>query len=630
MKSRRWLQLFESFISDIRIISKEEVSQDERGSPLRLWESQRRYIREIGNGLDDGCHKFICTKSRQLGITTVSLAIDLFWVAMHPNIIGCIVTDDEKKRDANRTLLRHYVNSFPDNYFGEAFKIISDNRTQLRFSNGARLDLLVAGTRDKGISWAQGVGYTLIHCTEVSSYGNPEGLRSLEEGFSQVSPARLLMMESTAAGYNHWRSRYHHALADGVTERGFFIGWWAAENNRVDRSDPRWKQFGTSPPFGVERDKIQAVAEQYGWKITQEQLAWIRWKEQDAGAEQELLLQNQPWTAEESFVQTGQSFFPLRMINNHVQALEGSDVVFKGYAYDVDGGFFDFRMKPLNPVTDDIGDVELRVWEEPVEGARYVIGMDPAYGRNDHGDRHVISCWRCFADKMVQVAEYATNDVETKHASWVLFHLAAAYKDCIVNVELSGPGQLVMTEFDHLRQLLAAEMNAGKVQAREWQSAGEQVRWYLYHRPDSMGAGYLYNFETSWRTKPPLMYGFKGDYVSNAFIIRSMPLLQEMMNVIHDDGDIGAPESKDEDRKDDRVFAAAFAHKAWKDWVRGDMLAEGLTYDVVMAYTQKPETRMQKVIDGIVYGFLKTQEEKFEEAKLDGPALAPWRDSNGL
>ena len=28
-----------------------------------------------------------------------------------------------------------------------------------------------------------------------------------------------------------------------------------------------------------EREKIEAVKEQYDWIITQEQLAWIRWKE---------------------------------------------------------------------------------------------------------------------------------------------------------------------------------------------------------------------------------------------------------------------------------------------------------------------------------------------------------------
>jgi hypothetical protein len=241
-----------------------------------------------------------------------------------------------------------------------------------------------------------------------------------------------------------------------------------------------------------------------------------------------------------------------------------------------------------------------------------------------------IQVFRCFADKLVQVAEFATHDMEAKHAAWVLFHLASAYKDCVVNVELGGPGQLVMTEFNHLRELLRAEMYRPDVEARKWEDAASGARWYLYHRPDSMGAGYLYNFETTWRTKAPLMHGFKGDYISRMFVIRSKALLLEMANVVSDDGEIGAPESKDENEKDDRVFAAAFAHKAWKDWVQSDMLAQGLTYERVMNEEKNPQTKVQRSIDGIVWGFLKTAAQKAEEDGLAGPPVAPWREDNGL
>ena len=58
VKSSKWLKLFETFIADIRISSKESNSQDERGAKLELWESQRLFIQEVGSGLDDDIHKF--------------------------------------------------------------------------------------------------------------------------------------------------------------------------------------------------------------------------------------------------------------------------------------------------------------------------------------------------------------------------------------------------------------------------------------------------------------------------------------------------------------------------------------------------------------------------------------------
>lgn len=626
VRSTKWVKLFREFVADIRISSKEISSQDERGTPLELWESQRRFLHEVGTGLDSGIHKFYCLKSRQLGVTTVSLAIDVFWLALHPNLIGCLVTDTEKNREANRILIEQYVKSFPDGYFGDTFKIVRSNRSMLQFSNGARLDLLVAGVKDKGTSWGEGVGYGFAHLTEVAAYGSAEGLKSLEEGFAQTNPDRLYIYESTAKGFNHWRSRYIDGLNDPLTARSFFIGWWSGDTNMIQRKDPRFLQHGLHPPDFEEQELIDIVARDYGHRVTTEQLAWIRWKTENAGAEQALLDQNQPWTADQAFVQTGISFFQTRVITQEIKRIEEEGIPFRAYRYEVDGDFFNFRMVQLHPGEDDPRDIELKVWEEPVDEGKYVIGMDPAYGRNDHKDHHVISVWRCFADKVVQVAEYCTADVEAKHAAWVLFHLSSAYRDCLINPEVGGPGALVLGEFDHLRQLLSLENNAAKVQARGWEDAGAHARMYLYKRPDSMGAGYVIGFMTTWNTQSVLMHQLRGSFVSNELLIRSKSLLQEMALVIQDDGHIGAPESRDENCKDDRVFAMAFAVRAWRDWTRKEMMALGQTYEFVMEQGKNDDKPLVTTVNKIVMNYLRTMEEREEEE----PDPEPWRTEYGL
>lgn len=605
-----WIGAFDSFISDIRISSKESNTIDPRGSPLVLWESQRRFLRELGEGLNKGIHKFNFLKSRQLGVTTISLAlVDVFWLAMHPNTIACLVTDTEKNSNANRLLIEHYVRSFPEGYFGNDFRIVKANRKQIIFSNGSRIDLLVAGVKKKSTAWGEGVGYSVAHLTEVASYADVDGLKSLEEGFAQENPSRLFVYESTAKGMNHWRTRWL-AGAESLTERSVFIGWWSGDTNRLLKKDPRFSRYGTVPISRDEAVLMRKVAQEYGHAVTTEQLAWIRWKESDAGSEQDLLVQNQPWTAEQAFVQTGYSFFQARVIGQDKQrimddAASGDPfIIFKGYRYIVDGDFFEFTMEECDPETTDIKDVELKVWEEPVPEGEYVIGFDPAYGRNDHKDHHCIEVFRCYADKIVQVAEYTTADVETKHAAWVLFHLCAAYGNTMANVELGGPGRLVMAEFDHLRQLLKAEMNADKTRDRDWEDAASQARWYLYHKVDSPGAGYMANFETNWRTKMELMHSMRGAYMSREFIINSFPLLSEMELVVVVDDKIGAPESSDEDKKDDRVFATALANRAWQEWVRKSMIARGLTHDIVMRNENGLDPPHVKSMNNIVYRFL--------------------------
>jgi Terminase RNaseH-like domain len=623
LKSSKWLRLFETFAADLRIKSKEVNSSDPRGVPLDMWVSQKRFLQEIGSGLDNGIHVFNCLKSRQLGCTTLSLAlVDVFWPAMHPNLIGCLVTDNEKNREINRGMIEGYIDSFPAGYFGEAFKIVKANRTMLQFSNGSRLDFLVAGTKKKSISWAEGQGYAYAHLTEISKYGDPQGLKSLEESFAQTNPHRLYVYESTANGMNHWHEKWTAGVKD-ITQRSFFIGWWSGDNNRLERKSALFAQYGSYPATAEERAKIEQVRILYEWKVTQEQLAWYRWKQVQASSEQDLLEQNNPWTADEAFVEPGYSFFNARLIGKDLKRLHEEIPLYKGYRYEVGATFYDFRCIALDPDLDDVSTVELKMWEEPVEGARYAIGFDPAYGRNEHKDGHAIVVLRCFADRVIQVAEYRTSEPETRYAAWVAFHICAIYRDCMINVEILGPGELVMTEFRHLREYLSAEMNVHRTTERDWTDAFGHARWFLYHREDSFGAGFAANYQSNQNSRERMLYSMRGVYSAGEVVLQSEYLLREMLNVLVVDGHIGAPESSDESKKDDRVFALGLALLSWTKWIRSEMIASGQTYEVVMREQDGSTSIAERSINSLVRRFMSLADEEPEPEKT-------WRDEYHL
>lgn len=629
-KASRWIQTFEDFIPHLRIKSKEESSLEDDGMiPLVLWDSQRRFLIELATGLDLGIRTFYNLKSRQQGVTTISVAlVDVFWPAMHPGIKGCLVTENEKNRDGNRSLIENYVKGASE-FFGDQFYITKSNSKFIEYSNGSRVDLLVAGTKaKKSTSWGEGQGYTFGHLTEVAAYGDEAGLASLEESFAQANPNRLFVYESTAKGFGLWRDKWLSGFEDPLTKRSWFAGWWSLDTNRVERSDPRFRQFGGYAASGEEREKVAAVLQKYKHKITPEQLAWIRWKEATAGNQSDMLDQNQPWTADDAFVQSGFSFFQTRAIGKRLKEIldNPQDFSFLAYRYDLGARFLDMKLIQILDERQD-GEIELRVWEEPVDTGKYVIGMDTAYGRNEHKDCQAIEVYRCYADKIVQVAEFVTPNIDVNHAAWVLAHIAGGYRDCVVNIEINGPGGNVMTEWDNLRGQLNAEHAQADPRSQEWQDALGYARWYLWHRPDSMGAGYAYNTMTTGKTGEMMMHGLRSAFVMEDLVVRSKRLLHEMsITVVDESGHIGARESKDPNSKDDRVFASAFAVDAWRKWVRPGMVANGETFESVSKIESGEASVQSTLINKQVRAFFMRQAALAEEMGTK----PTWRTARGL
>lgn len=618
----KWMPMFEDVVSHVRIQSKEVAALDDRGAIFELWASQEMALLELARGLDLGVREFLFLKSRQLGITTLLLLlVDIFWYAVHPGIIGALVCDTPKNANAFRALIKQMVQSFPRGYLGK-FKVTNSNVNFVQYSNGSRLDILVAGTGKKAISWGEGQGYVVAHMTECAAYGNPAGVQSFEESLSAGHPDRLVVKESTAKGMNHWRDDWIDAGKD-PSKRRCFIGFWAKPQNAIAKSDPRFAKYGAARIDAEEREKINLVKERHGVTVTIEQVAWRRWKDSKEGADEGTLQQNQPWVEEDAWVLTGFSFFMTRVVQRDLERVydPAQAPAYNGFRYYMGNDFFSVQTERI---TDDKrGDeVELKIWDEPIKGASYAIGCDPAFGRTDWGDRHAISVWRCFSDRLVQVAEYCSNDVETRQCAWVLAHLAGAYGDCLVNLELTGPGRAVMVEFDSLRDRLRAEHMQKEVEDRKIEDFLSNARWYMYSRPDTMGSGFMLNTEMNFKVKWQTLNSLRDNYQMGLLDISSARLLEEMLIVTQEGNDIGAPGRG----HDDRVFAMNLANEAWNKWIRPRMNAENMTYENVLAMERGEINPMAAVTNRIVSNFLRRQEEL---ANME-PDAPQWLRDRGL
>lgn len=983
-RRQHWLGPFLNFIDNIRIDSKEVPAEDERGSKLHIWTSQRLFLEQLAEGLDRGQHTFLILKGRQSGISTLTLAVLLFWVAVHPRTIAALVCNEEKVRDAFRDLLKRYHESFPQEFFGEAFAKVRHNSSHFLFTNGSRIDYLIAGTRKK--NWGESRGYSACLCTEVAAYGEEDGINNFIEALAQENPDRLFLFEGTAKGPNHWQEMWNDAERDEENQCRIFLGWWTKDLNRIRKNQPHYPKYAGALN-GEETELCNEVLERYGHVVTMEQLAWWRWKL--ATSDRQSAEQNQPWTPEQAFVLSGYSFFATRLLQDRYEQVYHKP--FKAYHVHIGTSFFTMRVEQV----EQSADAELKIWEDPVPGAQYVIGCDPAYGHSDDSDSHCldaeteiltdqgwkrhdqiqvgdqavcfdpdtaaysygsilrkierdvdedlyhfegrgadilvtadhrmvyryrygpggktqltgwgvdtarevsemthkfihcpsgrapcgagiaglslemcrvigwvatdghirraeyvgtgerrgqkprnryvhlaqavtttkagvnvademewvvgelfpsvsfrrrpcpggrqdalfmrigvrqgadrivkwfddagrldrklitdtspeqlsalfqgmlegdgscqtgstrwaklcpgydkaladdmqeialrlghratinqrngvrvqpghdqylvhlssgehrriqfkgtvpyrgkvwcvtvptgafvarrngapfvtgncVSIWRCYADRLVQVAEYNDNRPETKHCAWVLAGLAGAYRNSVVNLELYGPGRTVMNELDNVRLQLQAEMYKAQMEQNNWDEdfmAG--VRWFMYRRNDSPGPGFIYNFETSAKSKMMLFNGFRDGFTSNLLEINSARCIEEMNNMVQEKGDI-APAAPGR-QHDDRPFAAALAYFAWDSVVcgalRASLIAAGATYERVSAAERGENVGGQAIVDRLVYNYFARAEAEAEERELAGPwahednpdpfllSAAGWRARRGL
>jgi hypothetical protein len=623
---QNWKELFYDFISNLSIYSKELNGQQPLGEVL--YAAQYRFVDEICEGLDAGVRHFVILKARQLGISTISLAIDLFWLLVHPGLQGALITDTEGNRDKFRIILQAYYESLPKELKvgvkGGGF----GNRNNIVFNNGSVLDYLVAGVRKSG---GGGLGrsraYNFVHATECSSYGDEKGIDSLMASLAQKHPDRLYIFESTALGfnlfYNMWRS-----AKDDVSQKATFIGWWSKEDYTVESKSEVFKKYWTGHLSEEELATQKTVEEEYGHRITPNQWAWYRWHLETKMSSQDSMHAEYPSTEDEAFVATGRGFFPAKMVTENIKEIWNRSVAYEGYYYYLSDEFVKTEVKAAERKEE----IDLKIWERPHERGFYVFGVDPAYGRDADNDRSVIQVFRCFADKMVQVAEYATSIPETHHLAWVLCHLAGNYKNCVINLELTGPGYAVMKELDHLKIMLRqGYLDRSFVQKEGLRDFFTRSRWYLYHRPDSMGAGYIYNWKTNSENKQTIMNQFRDLYMTKQIELYSVSLLEEMQCIVQDGYEIKGSGAN----KDDRVMAVALSCKAYIDWMRKQLIDTKRTQEnelIVDANAKNPtRTFMQYIYNEHIDRQHKMRENAAIRASWDDDwgIVEPYNDEDG-
>jgi hypothetical protein len=535
------------------------------------WMSQLMLIDAVAKGLASGVHEFVVLKCRQVAITTTCSVIELFWALANPGVQGAIIADRTDNLERLRRIFANLIETLPPEWRDPSHRLVTNNRNSMVFANKSVIDLLAAASNpDLGASRAINMG----HFTECALWKSMAGVESLRASLARENPRRLYVFESTANGFN-WFYEYCQQAKRDRRMKFLFIGFWAQPTYSIPKSDPDYKTYWDGTLTEEELKNVRYVKQEYGHIVKPEQIAWHR--REGEFRSQDYMMRHYPFHEKECFIASGSSFFPGARTLQLSEALAAGPP-YQAYKYTFTEKFLESEISQVY----DTDEAMLRVYEAPDPNGVYAVGCDPSGGGGDTADDHAVQVLRCYADRVVQVAEFQSNRPLTYQFAWVLAHLCGAYKQHICNLEVTGIGGAVIPEIRNLRQLAdMGLMNAVPGFEDSIKALIGNVRWFLYTRIDTMsGAGSVQHWKTNHDNKAMIYSALRDSMMLSRVEVRSVRLMRQLQGIVEDAGYIGA--GADSAEGDDLVSALVLAHWAWVQWQRPPLEARGWTYDALM------------------------------------------------
>lgn len=626
-KAKAYEEVFREFCCHWVIPSKERGEITLGGE---FYPAQEKGLAEIFKGLQEGIHDFKWGKGRQQGISTLCRPFSTMWAALHPGSRGAFVLDTAQHMAEARTEVETGVNSLPAKL---KFPTFQANRGGGKLLQNGRIistiSFLSAGVKATAAGGAlgRGQGITLCHASELGTWNNPEGISSFRKSLAIENPNRLFLYESTGRNVgSDWWKLWQKAEANDLEERTIFTGWYLTPTHRIREGTPLYERFGLPEITEDEYRKIEEVEKRYGWKITREQIAWIR-KEtnpfgysgdsdsdddsmDDSG---ELLDEYQsrehPWVAEEMFTMDGGTFFPSERLTEIAKSTVSD--AYTAWSYYPGMDFMDMSVvKAPNRRS-----TQLKIWEEPDLDGVYIVAVDPAYGANEQNDRSAIQVLRCYADKVEQVAEFCSTMVQPHQLAWIVVSLVGYYKTARLMLEINGPGVAVWQEFTSLKKILTQGYLKKEAEERGLTDIFNNAKTYIYSRPDAMIPGQgSFHWKMTSVNKVPLMERMRDFTTNGTLVLRSRELLEEMRTVTRD-GDSIKSEGSDHD---DRVLALAIGIVCWEQQERKQLINLGRTREFEIAKKRlSVQDQMQLLNKFQLDRFFRTKEGARRQAAAD-------------
>lgn len=363
----------------------------------------------------------IVLKSRQLGISSLTTALSLYYACTRPNTTSLLLSYSIDSANGIFDKLKQLYYDMPTSIKPS---LENNNKKELKFSNGSKIVVATNGNKDV----ARGLTLNgVVHISEMAFMKDTikKNLLAIEQATSRDG---VIIVESTANGLNFFNEFWNKSENGENMYKPFFFSWVDDKVMFADEYEHFynvWKSRNNEKILS-ESDFDEEEVNLFEKGATIKQLIWRRLKISNSSKEQ--FRQEFPSTSYESFITSGEGVFDVEYISERERflpkALGKKEVLISSTLSDI--------------LSNQINN-GLNIYEKPISKKKYYIGVDASEGLGlDYSVVDIIS------EERIQVAQYRSNKVKPYMLSQIVHELAKYYNNAYIVVEKASSGHTVL------------------------------------------------------------------------------------------------------------------------------------------------------------------------------------------
>lgn len=481
--------------------------------PFKLNKPQQKLYDALGEQNRQGKPmRAIVLKARQMGFSTLTEAMIFKRTATNFNVKSGIIAHEASATNNLFNMSKRYYDNLDDSMKPS---VLRSNAKEIIFNNEAHTGLnssikcMTAGNGNVGRSDT----FMNVHMSEYAFWGDNKA--DIFLAIMQSVPRSqntLVIVESTANGYDDFKQLWDDAVAGRNDFVPVFCAWWELEEYRSNYD-------------GFElTDEEKKLKELYN--LDNEQLAWRRWCIQNnCRGDVNSFKQEYPSSPDEAFLSTGGCVFDKEKVISRIEEIKDKEPLKIGsFFYDYDG----LSISNIRWIDDKNGIIKIYKDVEPSH--YYVLGGDTAGDGSDNFIGEVLD--NISGEQVAELSHKTDEDLYARQ----MYCLGKYYNTALIGVEVNY-STYPQKELERL----------------------EYPLFYQRRQEDTISGRYIQKlgFNTNSVTRPVILAALVELIRDNTELFNSVEFLRECLSFIKNAK--GRPEAEI-GQHDDRVMAMAIAH----------------------------------------------------------------------